>query len=59
MYAPVSGEVIEVNSPLEDQTQLINESPYDDGWIAVMRMDNPSEAEGLMTPSDYGKFLGE
>lgn len=58
VYAPVSGEVVEVNSVLEDQTQQINESPYDSGWLAVIRMDDPSAADGLMDAAAYRKLLG-
>ncbi len=58
VYAPVSGEVIEVNSQLEDQTQQINESPYDSGWLAVIKMDDPSAADGLMDAAAYRKLLG-
>jgi len=59
VYAPVSGEVIEVNSALEDQTQLINESPYGDGWFAVIKMDDPSAPGKLLDAAAYRKVLGE
>jgi glycine cleavage system H protein len=59
VYAPVSGEVIEVNSALEDQTQLINESPYDNGWLAVIKLDDPSSADKLMDAATYRKAIGE
>lgn len=58
VYAPVSGEVVEVNSALEDQTQNINESPYGDGWLAVIKMDDPSSANGLLDAAAYRKLLG-
>jgi len=57
IYAPVSGEVVEVNGKLDDEPELINNSPYDDGWLAEIRMDNESELEKLLTPSDYEKKL--
>ncbi len=59
VYAPVSGEVTEVNSVLEEQTQLINESPYDEGWLAVMKMDDPSAEGHLLDESGYRKVIGE
>jgi glycine cleavage system H protein len=59
LYAPLSGEVIEVNSELENQTQLINESPYDKGWFAIIKMDDPSAAAMLMDAPAYRKALGE
>lgn len=58
IYAPVSGEVIEVNSELETATQLVNESPYEKGWFAVIKMDDPNETNGLMDAAGYKKFLG-
>jgi glycine cleavage system H protein len=59
VYAPLSGEIVEVNSTLEDQTQLINESPYDAGWLAVMKLDDPSSVNQLMDATSYRKALGE
>jgi glycine cleavage system H protein len=59
VYAPVSGEVVEVNSELENMTQLINESPYDQGWLAVVRMDDPSSADKLLDAAGYRKAIGE
>lgn len=59
VYAPVSGEVVEVNSELENQTQLINESPYENGWFAVIRMDDPSAADKLLDAPAYRAALGE
>jgi len=57
IYAPVSGEVMKVNGKLDDEPELINNSPYDDGWLAEIRMDDESELEKLLTPSDYEKKL--
>ncbi|OPY32409.1 MAG: glycine cleavage system protein H [Methanomassiliicoccales archaeon PtaU1.Bin124] len=59
VYSPVSGEVVEVNSPLEDDPQVINKSPYDNGWIAVVKMSNPSEVNSLMDAAAYKRFLAE
>ncbi len=59
VYAPVSGEVTEVNSMLEEQTQLINESPYDEGWLAVIKMDDPGAEDHLLDESGYRKVIGE
>jgi glycine cleavage system H protein len=58
VYAPVGGEVVEVNSALEDQTQQVNESPYENGWLAVMKMDDPSSASALLDAAAYRKLLG-
>ena len=59
VYAPVSGEVVEANKAVEANTQLINENPYDGGWIAVIRMSDPAELDDLMDASRYREFLGE
>jgi len=59
VYAPVSGEVVEVNSPLEDDPQVINKSPYDNGWIAVIKMSDASEVNGMMDAAAYKKLLAE
>jgi glycine cleavage system H protein len=59
VYSPVSGEVIEVNSPLEDDPQVINKSPYDNGWIAVVKLDSSAEVNELMDATAYKKLLAE
>ena len=57
--APVSGEIVEVNDKLEDAPQMFNESPYGDGWLAVIKMDDPSEYDRLMDAEGYRKKLSE
>lgn len=59
VYSPVSGEVVEANLELNDSPQFINESPYDKGWLALLRMEAPSELSGLMEPAAYKRMLGE
>jgi glycine cleavage system H protein len=59
VYAPVSGEVAEVNSELENQTQLINQSPYENGWFAVIKLDDPASVDKLLDAAAYRKALGE
>ena len=53
VYAPVSGEVIEVNEELEGEPGQINQSPYDEGWIVKIKLSDPSETDGMM---DYHKY---
>ena len=55
LIAPVSGEVIESNAALEDDPAPINGSPYDQGWIARVRLSRPAELEGLMDEAAYLK----
>ncbi len=54
LYAPVSGEVVEVNSALEDAPEKINDDPYGEGWILKLRA---SDTGGLLSASDYDKVL--
>lgn len=53
LYAPLSGEVVEVNSALPDSPEKINASPYEDGWMLVLRVADPAEAEHLMDAAAY------
>jgi len=57
LYMPVSGEVLAVNSGLEDTPELINQASYTDGWIIEIKPDNPSELDGLMDRDDYLSML--
>lgn len=59
VYAPLSGTVIEVNEALGEEPHLINESPYEDGWIAVIELSDPMEVEDLMPAEDYAQILVE
>lgn len=59
VYAPVSGEVIEVNEELEDNPEIINESPYQDGWIMKLKMSDPTELESLLDAAAYKKVTLE
>ena len=53
LYAPVSGEVIEINVELEDAPELVNAAPYGDGWMVKIRISDLGELEGLMSASEY------
>ena len=53
LYIPISGEVVAVNPALEDAPELINNSPYTDGWMLEIKPDDPSEIESLMTKDAY------
>lgn len=59
IYSPVSGEVVNVNAALEDSPQLINQSPYGEGWLAVLKMSDPNEIKGLLEAASYKKILDE
>ena len=59
VYAPVSGTVIEINIPLPDSPETINEDPYGDAWMIRVDMSDPGEIEDLMTAAQYKKFVEE
>jgi len=58
VYAPLSGEIVEVNEALKDASELVNKDPYGEGWIAKMKLTDLSEIDELMIPEDYQKLLG-
>jgi len=53
VYAPVSGTVVAVNDRLSDSPELINQSPYEDGWIVEVELSDPSEVNSMMTAAEY------
>ena len=55
VYSPISGEVTEINSILEDQPEIINPSPYEDGWFYKMMPSDLSETDNLLSPEDYSE----
>jgi glycine cleavage system H protein len=59
VYMPLGGEVVAVNTELEDSPQLVNEDPYGNGWFLRIRVSDPSEAETLLDADSYAAFLAE
>jgi glycine cleavage system H protein len=59
LFTPVSGVVRETNDELKDHPELINKSPYDQGWFLKIEMSDPSELKSLMTRADYDKLIGK
>lgn len=57
LYAPLSGEVIEVNGELDDSPETVNESPYDKGWMIKVKIADTGELENLMDNAAYEKSL--
>ena len=55
--SPVSGRVMEVNSDLDDEPEKINQSPYDEGWMARIELSDPAEVRSLMSAQQYVHFL--
>jgi glycine cleavage system H protein len=59
LYIPVGGEVIAINSALEDSPQLVNKSPYGEGWMIDVKPADPNEMNALLTRQAYLKILGK
>ena len=59
VYSPLQGTVAEVNDALEEQPELVNESPYGEGWLFKLKDVNAEEMNSLMDASAYEKFVGE
>ena len=59
LYMPVGGEIVAVNDALEDSPELINNTPYTDGWMIEVKADDPTELEGLMNKDAYLASLKE
>ena len=53
LYMPLGGEIVAVNNALEDSPELINNTPYSDGWMIEVKPDNPADLDGLMTKDAY------
>lgn len=59
LISPLTGEVAEVNAAVAEEPEKVNEDPYGEGWLIRIRLNDPSEAEGLLDASAYKKLLEE
>jgi len=59
IYSPITGEVVEVNSGLEDQPELVNGSPYEDGWLFTVRVDSEKDYSALLDAEGYKGLVEE
>ena len=59
LYAPISGEVMEINDAVVDSPEMVNEDPYGNGWMIKIQMSDPAELEALMSAEAYGELIGE
>jgi glycine cleavage system H protein len=59
LFAPISGKVVKVNSPLADSPEYVNEDPYDSGWMVQIEVTSQEELSKLMSPAAYETFLAE
>jgi glycine cleavage system H protein len=59
VYAPLSGKIVKVNTPLGDTPEYLNDDPYDDGWMVQIELANPDELKGLMSAAEYEAYVKE
>ena len=59
LYSPVDGEIVDVNTELDDAPEVINSSPYEDGWMIKIRMSDPSQKDNLLSAEEYKKQIDE
>lgn len=59
LFAPVTGKVVKVNTPLHDTPEAVNQEPYDEGWLIEIEMSEPKQADDLMSVADYRAFVAE
>jgi glycine cleavage system H protein len=59
VYAPVTGQVIEVNEELNEEPEVINTNPYGEGWLIKIRMADAKQATGLLTAAEYTAYIQE
>ena len=58
LFLPVTGTIIEVNTELNNQPELVNSDPYGEGWMIKVKVDNPADVNGLLTSEAYSKVVG-
>jgi glycine cleavage system H protein len=59
LFAPVSGKVVKVNTPLADTPEMVNEDCYDEGWLIQVELSHPADIDALMTTEQYVAYLKE
>lgn len=59
LFAPVSGEIVEVNSALSDSPETVNAAPHSDGWMIKVRLSDQAELDALLSAEDYDAFITE
>jgi len=59
LYSPVSGEVTEVNQEVIDRSELVNQSPYQEGWLVRVRLADPAEVDKLLSAEQYDDLIAQ
>ncbi len=57
VYTPVSGEILDVNSDVEDSPETLNSDPYGEGWLVKIKLASPEELNALLSADDYEKLI--
>ena len=57
IYMPVTGTVVEVNQTHNDAPEQVNEDPYGEGWMIVIKMENPAQVDGLLSSAEYEDYV--
>lgn len=57
IFTPIAGEVVEVNEALNDTPEKVNNDPYGDAWFIKVKMDNPGEADAMLSAVEYEEYL--
>jgi glycine cleavage system H protein len=59
LYSPVAGEVVDINGTLDSDSAVVNRDPYGEGWMIKLRVANPGDLKGLLSPRAYRSHIGE
>jgi glycine cleavage system H protein len=59
LYSPIAGEIVEINNAIDGDPGIINRDPYGDGWMIKLRIANPADVKGLLSPKAYRSHIGE
>ncbi len=58
LFAPISGEIVEINGGIDGRPEVVNDAPYGDGWLVVIKPSDPAELASLLDAAAYEAFLG-
>jgi glycine cleavage system H protein len=59
LYSPVAGQVVDINAALDSDSGVVNRDPYGDGWMIKLKLANPGDLKGLLSPKAYRSHIGE
>jgi glycine cleavage system H protein len=57
IFTPIAGEIVEVNDALNDTPEAVNNDPYGEAWMIKVKMDNPGDADGMLSAEEYEEYL--